>query len=318
MVVIEPVESNSIGEKVENTNEKVLPKTKPPVVKRDESTTTSSLAASSSSSSAARIVEESTSHGNTAVGDASDGFETASEADLNDDEDDLVGEEQRTEEAEKEEAKEGNREEGLVGSKERDNANDQHQEQQVDLNQEQIIEKALAEANDAKLEGNTLFKDGQYEEALSKYDIALQAVSSIPESVELRSVCHANRAACYSKMKKFEDTIKECTKALELNASYIKVLLRRAEAHEMLEHFEEAIADITKVLEVDPSHDQARRQIVRLKPLADEKREKMKEEMIGKLKEMGNSLLGRFGMSVDNFKAVKDPNTGSYSVSFQR
>lgn len=33
---------------------------------------------------------------------------------------------------------------------------------------------------------------------------------------------------------------------------------------------------------------------------------------------MGNSLLGRFGMSVDNFKAVKDPNTGSYSLSFQR
>ncbi|KAJ0964627.1 hypothetical protein J5N97_025765 [Dioscorea zingiberensis] len=26
---------------------------------------------------------------------------------------------------------------------------------------------------------------------------------------------------------------------------------------------------------------------------------------------MGNSVLGRFGMSVDNFKAVKDPNTGS-------
>lgn len=38
----------------------------------------------------------------------------------------------------------------------------------------------------------------------------------------------------------------------------------------------------------------------------------------GKLKEMGNSILGRFGMSVDNFKTVKDPNTGSYSVQFQR
>ena len=37
---------------------------------------------------------------------------------------------------------------------------------------------------------------------------------------------------------------------------------------------------MTKVLEVDPSYDQARRQIVRLKPLADEKRQKMKEEMI--------------------------------------
>lgn len=38
----------------------------------------------------------------------------------------------------------------------------------------------------------------------------------------------------------------------------------------------------------------------------------------GKLKEMGNSILGRFGMSVDNFKTVKDPNTGSYSVQFQK
>lgn len=318
MVVIEPAESRSIGEEVENRKEKIPPETKPPEVERDESTRTSSPAGAassspSSSSAAARIVEESTSHSNTAAGDASDGFETASEADL-DDEDDGAGEKRRVE-AEKEEGREGNREEGLVGSNDRDSTTDQ---QQVDLNQEQIIEKALAEANGAKLEGNILFKDGQYEDALSKYDIALQAVSSIPESVELRSACHANRAACYSKMKKFEDTIKECTKALELNPSYIKVLLRRAEAHEMLEHFEEAIADMTKVLEVDPSHDQARRQIVRLKPLADEKREKMKEEMIGKLKEMGNSILGRFGMSVDNFKAVKDPNTGSYSISFQR
>jgi hypothetical protein len=38
----------------------------------------------------------------------------------------------------------------------------------------------------------------------------------------------------------------------------------------------------------------------------------------GKLKDLGNSVLGRFGMSVDNFKAVKDPNTGSYSIQFQK
>jgi tetratricopeptide (TPR) repeat protein len=41
---------------------------------------------------------------------------------------------------------------------------------------------------------------------------------------------------------KFEDTIKECSKALELNPSYMKALVRRGEAHEKLEHFEEAIA----------------------------------------------------------------------------
>ena len=36
-----------------------------------------------------------------------------------------------------------------------------------------------------------------------------------------------------------------------------------------------------------------------------------------KLKDLGNSILGNFGMSVDNFKAVKDPATGSYSISYQ-
>jgi tetratricopeptide (TPR) repeat protein len=41
---------------------------------------------------------------------------------------------------------------------------------------------------------------------------------------------------------KFEDTIKECSKAIELNPSYMKALVRRGEAHEKLEHFEEAIA----------------------------------------------------------------------------
>uniref|UniRef100_K4AH28 Uncharacterized protein n=1 Tax=Setaria italica TaxID=4555 RepID=K4AH28_SETIT len=41
---------------------------------------------------------------------------------------------------------------------------------------------------------------------------------------------------------KHDKAIKECTKALELNPSYLKALLRRAEAHEKLEHYDEAIA----------------------------------------------------------------------------
>ena len=39
---------------------------------------------------------------------------------------------------------------------------------------------------------------------------------------------------------------------------------------------------------------------------------------MGKLKDLGNSILGNFGMSLDNFKAEKDPTTGSYNISFQR
>ncbi|KAL2939840.1 Tetratricopeptide repeat protein 1 [Bienertia sinuspersici] len=186
------------------------------------------------------------------------------------------------------------------------------------LDDDQLKQKALAQANDAKVEGNSLFKEGQYEDALSKYEFALQVAPEMPESAELRSICHSNRGVCYLKLGKYDETAKECSKALELNPTYVKALHRRGEAYEKLERYEEAIADMKKILEVDPSNDQARRNIVRLEPLAREKMEKMKEEMMGKLKEMGNNILGRFGMSVDNFQAVKDPNTGSYSISFQR
>ncbi|KAL9339469.1 hypothetical protein Peur_068484 [Populus x canadensis] len=231
-------------------------------------------------------------------GSDSDGFETASESGVSD------NEEEQEENVNKE-----------ISSKN----TTEDQPKQDTQNDDELIQRGIEEANEAKLEGNRLFGNGQYDEALLQYDVALQvSPPDVPSSIELRSICHSNRGVCFLKLGKFEDTIKECSKAIELNPSYMKALVRRGEAHEKLEHFEEAIADMKKILELDPSNDQAKRTIRRLEPLAAAKREKMKEEMIGKLKEMGNSLLGRFGMSVDNFKAVQDPNTGSYSISFQR
>ncbi|KAL4654473.1 hypothetical protein ACB092_01G381400 [Castanea dentata] len=293
-------------------------------------------------------VPSSTSH------NASDGFETASEGELpSDDDNDNDGDATNTVNAQQQQQQQQQEDHQIVPPQpqpeEHDEADSSSQNDDA-LQQQRALEqandakaleqandakaleqandakaleqandaKALEQANDAKLEGNKLFGDGQFEEALSQYELALQVAPDMPSSSELRSICHANRAICYTKLGKYDQTIKECTKSLELNPTYMKSLVRRGEAHEKLEHFEEAIADMKKILELDPSNDQARKTIRRLEPLAAEKREKMKEEMISKLKDMGNSLLGRFGMSVDNFKAVKDPNTGSYSVSFQR
>ena len=56
----------------------------------------------------------------------------------------------------------------------------------------------------------------------------------------------------------------------------------------------------------------------RLERVVKEKQEKMKDEMLGKLKDLGNSLLGKFGMSLDNFQMKQDPATGSYSVNFKK
>jgi hypothetical protein len=38
----------------------------------------------------------------------------------------------------------------------------------------------------------------------------------------------------------------------------------------------------------------------------------------GKLKDLGNTILGKFGMSTNDFECVKDPNTGSFSIGMKK
>jgi len=54
-----------------------------------------------------------------------------------------------------------------------------------------------------------------------------------------------------------------------------------------------------------------------LEPRIEGKRKEEMGEMVGKLKELGNTFLGNFGLSTDNFKF--EPNgQGGYSVNFSR
>ena len=45
--------------------------------------------------------------------------------------------------------------------------------------------------------------------------------------------------------------------------------------------------------------------------------EKEKDEMLGKLKELGNGLLGKFGLSTDMFK-FDQQDGGGYNMRFER
>lgn len=75
---------------------------------------------------------------------------------------------------------------------------------------------------------------------------------------------------------------------------------------------------MSQVQQFDSKNTWAQQQVARLEPLVQERQEKLKEEMFSKLKDLGNNLLGKFGLSLDNFKAEQDPATGSYNIKFQQ
>lgn len=93
---------------------------------------------------------------------------------------------------------------------------------------------------------------------------------------------------------------------------------RRAALYDESNKLDECLEDNNKIIELDPNNSDAKRNIIRLKPLIDERNERLKEEMLGKLKDLGNMVLRPFGLSTNNFQLQQDPSTGSYSVNFNQ
>lgn len=114
------------------------------------------------------------------------------------------------------------------------------------------------------------------------------------------------------------EAIEDCSAAIKLDPQYVKAMVRRAQAYEKVEKLPEALADYKKVCEIDGSVAVAREGVKRLEPIVKDLQEKQMAEMMSQLKGFGNTLLGKFGLSLDNFKMEKDPATGSYSVQFSQ
>lgn len=79
------------------------------------------------------------------------------------------------------------------------------------------------------------------------------------------------------------------------------------------EEYEEAVKDAKRIAEIDPTFRDIYKTIAELEKLQKEKFDKMKDEVVGGLKNLGNMFLGNFGMSVDNFQMAQNAD-GTYNI----
>mmetsp|Transcript_37855 Transcript_37855/g.38541 ORF Transcript_37855/g.38541 Transcript_37855/m.38541 type:complete len:223 (+) Transcript_37855:137-805(+) len=177
------------------------------------------------------------------------------------------------------------------------------------------IEKNIDEALTAKAEGNEFYKKKEYDDAIQSFTKAIKLCPEDELHKEQMAIFFGNRSACYYTMNEYELTIEDCTHAITNNPKYLKVIIRRSQAYEMILKYEEALSDAKTVQELDPCHPKIQETIKRLERLHEEKMNKLKDEALGKLKDLGNTILGNFGMSLDNFKMNQDPASGSWNIS---
>ncbi|KAJ3177814.1 hypothetical protein HDU85_005725 [Gaertneriomyces sp. JEL0708] len=158
------------------------------------------------------------------------------------------------------------------------------------------------------------------------------------------AVFHGNIGACCMMLEDWKPCVQACDKALKLKPDYIKVLSRRASANEKIgtwSSLSDALKDHQKITQLEPHNATSRSAVARLPKLIEVQQEKEKEEMmgkillaemrldtqnnvfteyfvaLGKLKTLGNSVLGKFGLSLDNFQ-MKPNEGGGYSMSMKQ
>ena len=98
--------------------------------------------------------------------------------------------------------------------------------------------------------GNSLYKEGRFEESIDMYDLAL---SISPELLET----YFNRGLAYTRLGRYERAEEDITKVIELNGQLAEAWYTRGLIHEYQMDYEQAVRDYDKALEVDQDYHKA-------------------------------------------------------------
>lgn len=201
---------------------------------------------------------------------------------------------------------------------------EEDQEEETERFSPEEEKKLVDEAEDYKARGNKWFKKGDNDSlkrAINRYDSALKTCPVYLH--QKRAIYWSNKAACYMKLGDDAKAVESCNQALGLDPDYLKALNRRAAANEKIgkwTNLQAASDDYNKLVELygkDGNYierDKARKNGIALESRIKNAATAETQEMLGKLKDIGNSFLGKFGMNTDMFKMAPD-GKGGYSMN---
>ncbi|MGH0186123.1 UNVERIFIED_CONTAM: hypothetical protein FKN15_020803 [Acipenser sinensis] len=99
-------------------------------------------------------------------------------------------------------------------------------------------------------EGNCLFKNRDFQGALSCYTKALKLSDTQSEC----AVLHRNRAACYLKLEDYSKAESDASKALDSDPGDVKARFRRSQALQKLGRLDQAFKDIQRCAQLEPKN----------------------------------------------------------------
>lgn len=120
---------------------------------------------------------------------------------------------------------------------------------------EHISEEQLAEADKAKQEANQAFKEKLWGKAIALYSRAIQ---NNPNS----AILYSNRAAAHIRLENYGSAVADASKAIELDAGYVKGYFRRADANFASGKANQALADFKRAAKASPRDPDLRRKLV--------------------------------------------------------
>jgi len=188
------------------------------------------------------------------------------------------------------------------------------EEENIKLSEEEkkdIEEKIINERKNA----GVLYKNGEYLQALNTYSLLLKDA----KRAELKEQCcilFCNKGICFNKLNEYDKALESFKDALKYNKDYSKALCNKMLLLKKKEDYLEAYEDFKRLKTLDYNLWENYRNLEgELSYKAEIQKKKMTDEMLGKLKDMGNTILGKFGLSLNNFQMT--PNgQGGYSIQY--